>query len=396
LLLAAASVLTSFWLPYLAACFGHGAWLIFAQNWLYGQPWPQLFLKVVRKGNLPLIFAGPLLVGLFLALIWPVGAGFDLSAARGWELLPAAYLVLCWTAAAAAPVLQVLYWLRPRPAPLTANHTTIVDVAAELGYKPVGHGKHPRIARLPGNQIFQVDFAKRVLCLPRLPAAWDGLTVLHLSDLHFCGIPDRIFYERVMERCAALEPDLLALTGDIVDSFQHHRWIVRVLGRLRWRVAAFAVLGNHDSWYEPGLTRRRLGRLGMQVLGNTWTRLEVRGRPLVVIGHEGPWFRPAPDLSGCPAEGFRLLLSHAPDNLRWARRHDIDLMLAGHNHGGQIRFPLIGSVFVPSCTGRRYDCGTFHRPPTLLHVSRGLGGKQPVRYFCRPEVTLLVLKGEEK
>jgi predicted MPP superfamily phosphohydrolase len=67
-------------------------------------------------------------------------------------------------------------------------------------------------------------------------------------------------------------------------------------------------------------------------------------------------------------------------------------MLAGHVHGGQIRFPLLGSVFVPSRYGRRYDCGTFEEPPTVLHVSRGLGGQQPLRYNCRPEVTLLVLK----
>src|SRR5262249_4631012 len=65
---------------------------------------------------------------------------------------------------------------------------------------------------------------------------------------------------------------------------------------------------------------------------------------------------------------------------------------AGHNHGGQIRFPVIGSVFVPSRYSRRYDCGTFYEPPTVLHVSPGLGGQEPVRYNCRPEVTKLVLQ----
>jgi predicted MPP superfamily phosphohydrolase len=111
----------------------------------------------------------------------------------------------------------------------------------------------------------------------------------------------------------------------------------------------------------------------------------------VVIGHEGPWFRPAPDLTECPADVFRLCLSHTPDNIRWAKQQRIDLMLAGHNHGGQIRFPVFGSMLVPSCYSRRYDCGLFHEPPTVLHVSRGLAGKHPVRYNCRPEVTKLVL-----
>ena len=130
----------------------------------------------------------------------------------------------------------------------------------------------------------------------------------------------------------------------------------------------------------------------MKVVGNTVEQIEVRGLPLLVIGNESPWFRPAPDLAKCPDGPFRLCLSHTPDNLPWARRNGIDLMLAGHNHGGQIRLPLIGSMFVPSRFGRRYDCGTFHEPPTLLHVSRGLAGMQPLRYNCRPEVTRIVLR----
>ena len=87
-----------------------------------------------------------------------------------------------------------------------------------------------------------------------------------------------------------------------------------------------------------------------------------------------------------------LLVSHTPDLIGWARRNDFDLMLAGHNHGGQIRFPLVGSVLVPSSYGRRYDCGTFDEPPTVLHVSRGLAGQHPLRFHCRPEVTKIVLR----
>jgi len=167
---------------------------------------------------------------------------------------------------------------------------------------------------------------------------------------------------------------------------------VPLLGRLKSRHGAFAILGNHDLWFEPPRLRRRLGRAGMRVLGNGWVQMEVRGEPLVAIGHEGPWFGPPPDLSACPAGPFRLCLSHTPDNVPWARRHGIDLMLAGHVHGGQIRFPLIGSVLVPSRYSRRYDCGTFDEPPTVLHVSRGLSGDHPLRYNCRPEMTKLILR----
>src|SRR5205807_315674 len=176
----------------------------------------------------------------------------------------------------------------------------------------------------------------------------DGLSILHLSDLHFRGTPDRAFYRKVIERCLEWgEPDVVAVTGDVVDSKKHLRWVIPLLGRLRWRFGAFAILGNHDSWYEPELIRRRLRRLGMCVLGNGFVTREVRALPMVVIGHEGPWFRPGPDLAECPT-GFRLCLSHTPDNIAWARKHEIDLMLSGHVHGGQIRLPLVGSIFVPS------------------------------------------------
>jgi predicted MPP superfamily phosphohydrolase len=377
----------------LAACLGHGAWLVFTQNWLFGCLTSRGLLKLVRHSTFLLIVWGPLLLGWLFWEIYPLASGFHLSAAAGWQVPAACYLGFCWIIGLAVlPAVQLGYWLRRRPALLVSNHTEVVDLAAELGYRPIGRGKHRSLARLPGNQLFQVDFAERVFRLPRVPAAWEGLSILHVSDLHLHGTPDRVFFERLMDRCRTWQPDLVALTGDVVDSDEHHRWIIPILGRLCWRVAAFAVLGNHDCWHEPATVRRRLARLGMQVLGNRWVRLEVRGQPLTVIGNEWPWFRPAPDLSACPADGFRLCLSHTPDNFAWAQKHDIDLVLAGHNHGGQIRFPLIGSVFVPSCRGRRYDCGSFYEAPTLLHVSRGLSGRHPVRYGCRPEVTRIVLR----
>jgi predicted MPP superfamily phosphohydrolase len=272
------------------------------------------------------------------------------------------------------------------------NHTVTVSVSKVLGFKPIGIGKRRHIARLPFNQCFDVDFSERYLKLPQIPAAWEGLKILHLSDLHFCGTPDRAFYHHVIERCLPWEPDLVAVTGDYVDTDHHHRWIVPTLGRLRWKIAGFAILGNHDAWRDPRLIRRRLRRIGFHVLGNCWETLQVRGEPMVVIGHEGPWFRPAPDMSACPAEGFRLCLSHTPDNLPWAKRHKIDLVLAGHVHGGQIRVPGTGSIFVPSRFSRRYDTGTFHEGPTVMHVSRGLAGEFPLRINCRPEVTLVVLQ----
>jgi predicted MPP superfamily phosphohydrolase len=376
-------------------CVGHIALLSYSNNWWFAQALPHRFLQVMRLLHGFLVAAGVVILCRAYALHRPLP--IDWNAADWRQLVAAGYALACTVVGAGVvPAVTIYRLLTPLPKVLQSNHSAIVDVAAGLGYKPVGRGKYRIMAHMPGNQVFQVEFAERTLCLPRLPVAWDGLSILHLSDLHLCGTPDKVFYQRVMERCREWDPDLIAFTGDLVDSHHHHNWIIPILGRLRWRIAAFGILGNHDSWHEPHLVRRRLARLGFHVLDNSWEQIRVRGEPLLVIGHEGPWFQPEPDLKDCPVGPFRLCLSHTPDNLPWARQHGMDLVLAGHNHGGQIRFPVLGSVLVPSRFSRRYDCGIFDEPPSVLHVSRGLAGQHPLRYNCRPEVTKIVLQARHR
>jgi predicted MPP superfamily phosphohydrolase len=380
-------------LLFAGACLGHLTLMVVSHNWWYGQPLSKKSKKVGDVLHLLhgfLTAVGPVLLWRFVG--WDLTRLFDFGTSQPWQPILAGYVGLCWLCAFVLFPLNLLgRRLRQRPAAVVRSESRVLDVTKELGYQPVGRGKQALLARLPGNEVFQVELSERTLRLPRLPAAWDGLTVLHLSDIHLFGVPDRDYFRFVMDRCAAWEPDLVALTGDVVDSWHHHRWILPLLGRLRWRVAGLAILGNHDYFFDPSLVRRRLQRVGMHYLGNGWRQLQVRGEPLVAIGHEGPWVKPGPDLTDCPAEPFRLCLSHTPDNIAWARRQKIDLMLSGHVHGGQIRFPVIGSVLVPSRYGRRYDCGTFDEPPTVLNVSRGLSGEHPLRYGCKPEVTLLTL-----
>ncbi|HEY7330844.1 MAG TPA: metallophosphoesterase [Gemmataceae bacterium] len=376
-------------LLFVGACLGHMALMIASHNWWYGQSLPR------HSGNIIHLTHGLLIVLFPPMLVWT--CGWDLhdlpwfSSEFTWMHLATLYVLVCVAVGfVALPLNTFIRLIRRDPGVVT--HSRVVDVEKHLGRRPVGNGLKRLITRLPGNEVFEVELVERTLRLPRLPAAWDGLSILHLSDLHFVGTPGRDYFQFVMDRCADWQPDLVALTGDIADTNDHIRWIVPVLGRLRWRIAALAILGNHDHWLEECYIRRRLRRLRMLVPSNTWHQIDVRGEPMVVIGHEGPWLKPAPDLTKCPREPFRLCLSHTPDNICWAQRAGIDLMLSGHVHGGQVRFPLFGSVLVPSRYGRRYDCGVFDEAPTLLHVSRGLSGDHPVRYLCRPEATLLTLR----
>jgi uncharacterized protein len=377
-------------LIFLLAWVGHGYLLMLSLNVAYSQPVHRKILKVMRLTWGLLLVAGPPAFGLIV--------GFDLMALRDQSiestsyLLPFVYTRVCWLAGIAFLTVTAVRLVRRRPSVVLDERTETVDVAKELGHRPVGNGKYRRIAAVGINDLFRVDFTTLTLRVPDLPAAWDGLTILHLSDLHFYGTPGREYYDFVIRRCVADgTPDLLVVSGDIIDGQEYLDWIEPVLSPLKWDVAAIAILGNHDWWQDFAGVRKQLAALGMHVVSNRWEAIDVRGERLVAIGHEGPWFRPPPDLAGCPA-GFRLLVSHTPDNIGWARSHDCRLMLSGHNHGGQIRLPLIGSMFVPSRYSRRYDMGTFHEPPTILHVNRGLAGKEAIRFRCHPQVTRITLR----
>ena len=122
-----------------------------------------------------------------------------------------------------------------------------------------------------------------------------------------------------------------------------------------------------------------------------------------MTGNERPWFERHAAQTGnaaiaetipvesIPVGTLRLGLSHSPDNIDWARRQQLDLLLAGHTHGGQVRLPGIGPLVAPSRYGSRFASGVFYREPVLMHVSRGLSGTHPLRLRCMPEVSLLTL-----
>ncbi|MCI0699605.1 MAG: metallophosphoesterase, partial [Planctomycetia bacterium] len=267
-----------------------------------------------------------------------------------------------------------------------------LDLWPELGQKLIGDGKGRPFTRLPGNCVFKLDVTELTLAVPKLPPEWDGLTILVLSDLHFHGTPSRAYFERVFAELAIERTDLVCLVGDYVDTDTHHEWIAPLLSRLSATEAKLAILGNHDVHHEPDRVRAELTSAGYIVLGNGWRELTIRGVKCVAVGHEGPWFSPPPGLSSAPTDTFRLCLSHTPDNFYWAQKNGINLVFCGHVHGGAIRLPLIGSIFIPSIYGRRFDQGVFAQNDTVMAVSRGVSGKEPIRFRCNPQVLRVKLQ----
>jgi len=357
-------------LVFAVAWLGHVCvWTSLLSN-LFGRALPKPFLKAWRLLTAVVILAFPLLLREHETdAVW-------------WYLWPCVVL-----GAVIFPAITIARLLRKRSSCVVSESTVTRDLWVELGEKLIGDGKLTMVARLPGNGLLRVDFTDVTLALPELPEEWADLTLLVISDLHFHGTPSRLFFDRIMDELqSGPVPDLVCLIGDYVDTDTHHAWIQPVLGRLNATEAKLAILGNHDWHHNPERVRDELTAAGYTVLANEWQVVTIRGVSCVVVGHEGPWFTPAPNLATAPPGLFRLCLSHTPDNFYWGIRNRIGLMMCGHVHGGAIRIPVIGSIFIPSVYGRRFDDGIFEKHGTVMVVNRGVSGKEPIRFRCNPQV----------
>lgn len=325
---------------------------------------------------------------------WPADAAvFDLWA--GGSLLALAALGPGW--------LISRLWLIP-PRHFLRNSVNRFSADQFLSRPAAIDGQTRWLERLPGNEITQLEVNEKDLKLPRPIPGTDGLRIGHLSDIHLTGQLSQEFYHFVFERFMELAPDLIIISGDIIDTADCLPWIDPLFSRLSAPLGCAYLLGNHDrrlKSIDPLVAR--LNGLGLHDLGVSDLRCCLAsGTKLCLYGNERPWFerhavvpnrgQPAGETGDASDQmTLRIGVSHSPDQIGWARRRQLDLLLAGHTHGGQARFPLIGPIVAPSRYGSRFASGVFFLPPTLMHVSRGVAGTHPLRWRCPPEVSVLRL-----
>ncbi len=397
-----------------------------AMNWWFAHRLPKWIILLTHAANISLV------IGFTVLFAAGLGAGPLRRLLDGHTV--AVPLVTWFQLAVGTIGLSLLSWSAIEfqryapPACQLSCESTLVDLRQRCGASwrdtLVGAGPMRRVALLPGNEQFSIEVSTKTYLLPRLPAEWDGLSLVQLSDLHFRGAVTRAYFEAVCEQAAALQPDLFVFTGDLLDDPRLLDWLPATLGKLSAPRGQFFILGNHDWYLDVPLIRGELERLGWTDLAGCCALLtQPAAPPVVICGDETPWMgthpdvnrvaqaespvgrallpvcssAPTPDGQECPSynsgvKAFRILLSHTPDNITWARRQPVDLMLSGHTHGGQIRLPVLGPVYSPSRSGCRYSAGVFWLDPTLLYVSRGISGREPIRYNCPPELTKLVLR----
>ena len=230
---------------------------------------------------------------------------------------------------------------------------------------------------------------------PGLPPAFDGYTILYLSDLHLDGLEG--LTEKIRDLVADQPVDLCLLGGDFrtelsgpyTRAVSH---LERLIPAIRASDGIYAVIGNHDclEMLEP------LHAIGIRFLLNESLTIQRNGARLWLVGVDDPHYYQAHDLNrafeGVPREEFIVFLAHSPELYREAAGRGADLYLCGHTHGGQIQLPAIGPVFTHSRAPRRLSTGAWNHGDMLGFTSFGVGVSGiPVRFGTRGEILRFTL-----
>jgi len=243
------------------------------------------------------------------------------------------------------------------------------------------------------------------------------LTVLHISDSHF---PLHLkTLKRFFKELSCLNPDLVVLTGDIIDSDLGVEACAQAVSQLKSRFGMYAVLGNHDHFYygareiigflftslserfhprkrnDVVRLKKRLLEAGCRVLTNESVDLLLDEQKLCLVGLDDPVTKQADAekaFQNVNGADLKILLTHSMDVLQRMNGYSVDLVLGGHTHGGQVSLPFYGSLPMKmhSRMGRKFVAGLNHCGGAITYTSRGIGeGKfLPFRFLCRPEAVL--------
>ena len=241
----------------------------------------------------------------------------------------------------------------------------------------------------------------------RLPECFDGYRIAHVSDLHNAEIGED--NEKLLTMLREADPDMIAITGDLIDSRNTNVEIALQFAQEAMKIApCYYVSGNHEARVNE-YEELKIGLIsaGVIILEDTQTEISIEEQTITLIGVNDPSFQTDylfgdsetvinSKLTELHTDGevYTILLSHRPELFDTYADHDVDLVLSGHAHGGQFRLPFIGGVVAPNQgLFPEYDAGVYTDGNTNMLVSRGIGNSiLPFRINNRPEVILIELQ----
>ncbi|HSP13273.1 MAG TPA: metallophosphoesterase [Thermoanaerobaculia bacterium] len=341
----------------------------------------------------PLLYIVPPILLFLTALFWPVHQWITWLTEQPTTTL--AKVGALWLVIAAS---VGMYWIIDR-ARLNANPERVRGVRrnpSDIIRLRKAHMPIAVLRRLGAhNDVYDIEVTHNDVFIDDLDSAFEGYRIAFLTDTHVAGFVRRTFYREIVAQVSRFDPDLILLGGDFVTWRRHIPLMADVLlTDLTARDGVLAVLGNHDYWAHGEEVKGAMSARGVEFIINRSHLIRRDGVELPVIGID-EIYRGEPDVVAAFAgvkPGPRIGVTHHPDAIDILDGQRIDLLLCGHTHGGQIRFPFFGAVVVPSMHESRYADG-FHRVGgVLMYVSRGIGAIPPVRILCRPEVATFTLR----
>lgn len=257
-----------------------------------------------------------------------------------------------------------------------------------------------------GNTVIEVTLT--TIVSNRLPQSFSGYVIAHVSDLHNAEFGKG--NSELLQKLEDGNPDIIVITGDLADSRHTDIDIAVKFANEAMKIAqVYYVTGNHEARLD-GYDRLETGLTdaGVIVLRDEVHRIERSNEEILLIGLDDPgfalksnWFGETQAMINAKLKNlnadrntFSVLLSHRPELFEIYAGNQIDLVLSGHTHGGQIRLPFIGALVAPDQGFfPKYDAGLFHSGNTKMIVSRGLGNSIiPVRVNNRPELVIVTLE----
>lgn len=246
-------------------------------------------------------------------------------------------------------------------------------------------------------------------CNNKIPDGFNGYRIVHISDLHNKKFGKN--QERLLREIRAVSPDIIVVTGDLIDRRKYDLDTAMVFINGVVKIApVYYVSGNHEAWSgDYKNISNNLLSCGVQILDDNKVELIKGGGKIEILGVSDPDFLTSDYMYGTNSSKlkehlkrlsddsvFQILLSHRPELFDLYADKNIDLIFSGHAHGGQFRIPCVGGLVAPDQgLFPEYTSGAYTQNQSTLIVSRGLGNSiVPIRIFNRPEIVLVILHSE--